>query len=175
MLSLDDSRWSSLTGGYRVPIDVRPLLRQLEAAPDPRSAWEALWNELHHQGDVGLASFAAVPHLVNIHQVRGAVDWNTYALVATIEFARGVGGNPDVPAWGRADYESALRRLAEIGLVELPRAKDETATRAILSVLAIAFGARAHGRVLLEFDRDEILELEREAFGESGATDATNG
>ena len=168
MLSFDDSRWPTLTAGYRIPVDLRPLLRNLETARE-KTTWAAIWNELHHQGDVGEGSFAAVPHLVRIHRLRGDVDWNTYALVATIELARGVGGNPDVPAWCRQDYDSALRELAELGLAQLPQATDQTTARSILSVLAIVFGARVHGRVLLEFDEEEVLELERQAFGNGGS------
>jgi hypothetical protein len=31
MLSLDDNRWQSLQGGYRVPFDARPFLAKLAA------------------------------------------------------------------------------------------------------------------------------------------------
>ena len=33
MLSLEDERWATLSAGYRIPVDLRPLLRQLEAEP----------------------------------------------------------------------------------------------------------------------------------------------
>jgi len=49
--------------------------------------WEELWNELHHQGDVGDASFASVPFLVRSYRQRDVINWNTYALVAIIELA----------------------------------------------------------------------------------------
>jgi hypothetical protein len=96
MLSFDESRWAELTAGYRTPVDLRPLLRRLEEVEDPKSAWDNLWQELYHQGVVGPGSYVAVPHLVRIHRLRGRADWNTYALVATIELARGRRGNPDV-------------------------------------------------------------------------------
>jgi hypothetical protein len=157
MLSLDDPKWAKLTGGYRTPIDVRPLLLRLEA--DPSAAWDELWNELYHQGDVGTASFAAVPHLVRIHRSRGVVDWNTYAMIASIELARDDPRNPKLPAWAAVGYDTALGELAKLGLEELPRAELPEAVRAILSVIAIAYGARAHGRVVLEFDEDEVREI----------------
>src|SRR5437764_1712702 len=99
MLDFTDPRWPSLKGGYRIPIDIRPLLQRLETAKDLQPAWDELWQELYHQGDIGEASFAALPHLLRIHRQRGAIDWNTYALAATIELARGQGKNPDVPPW----------------------------------------------------------------------------
>ncbi len=139
-LNFEDDRWPDLEGGYRQPIDLRPLLAELETAVDPRPTWEELWHELYHQGDVGSGSYAAVPHLVRIHRARGRVDWNTYALVATIELARGSKANPKVPRWAKSAYEAALLELARIGRNELPRATDPEAVRSILALLAIAHG-----------------------------------
>jgi hypothetical protein len=96
MLTLDDSRWGDLTGGYRMKCDPRPLLAKLENSLDTEGTWHALWDDLHHQGDVGEASYAAVPHLVRIYRNHGMPDWNTYAIVAVIELARNKGSNPAV-------------------------------------------------------------------------------
>jgi hypothetical protein len=165
MLTFDDERWITLKAGYRKPIDLRPLLHALESSADPSGAWEKLWQELYHQGDVGEGSYAAVPHLVRIHRKRGVVDWNTYALTAAIELARDTRPNPDVPAWTRESYEGALRDLARLGLDELPRTPDMQTTCSILAILAIVHGARTYGRILAEFTEDEIVELEQSAFG----------
>jgi len=62
MLSFEDSRWKALTAGYRTPIDLRPILQRLESEQDAKQAWDELWQELYHQGDVGEGSFVAVPH-----------------------------------------------------------------------------------------------------------------
>ena len=159
MLNLDDPRWKELTAGYRTPIDLRPLLQRLESDAGAKAAWDEVWQELYHQGDIGEGSLVAVPHLVRIHHQRGVPDWNTYALVATIELARGKGSNPDVPDWSRAAYDQALRDLAQIGLKELPRAAGQETVRSILGFLAIVYGARTHGRILIEFTEDEVLEL----------------
>lgn len=160
MLSLDDERWSGLEGGYGIKFDPRPLLLRLEAGRDVDAVWHELWEELHHQGDVGEASYAAVPHLVRIHRQRGSVDWNTYGMVATIELARGQGNNPAVPKWLEEDYFGAIQDLAKLGSVEVLRAEGQVAVRAILSVLAIAKGARTHGRFLVDYSEDELLDIE---------------
>ena len=170
MLSLEDPRWNGLKAGYRTPIDLRPLLQRLESGRDAKATWDELWRELYHQGDVGEGSFIAVPHLVRICRLRGIPDWNTYAVVATIELARGKGGNPEVPDWSREAYDKALRELADIGLQELSRASDKETVRSILGILAIVHGARTYGRILVEFTEDEVLELEEQAFG--GSEDA---
>ena len=159
MLSLDDSRWSELKGGYRTQFDPRPLLASLETGQDVAAAWDGLWENLHHQGDVGEASYAAVPHLVRIHRQRGVADWNTYAIVAIIELARNQRENPEVPSWLEEDYSRAIRELAQIGSVEVLHAKEPD-VRFILSVLAIAKGARTHGRFLVEYSEEELLDIE---------------
>jgi hypothetical protein len=166
MLSFDDRRWETLKAGYRTPIDLRPLLRRLESGEDVESTWRELWQELYHQGDVDEGSFIAIPHLVRIHKQRGGVDWNTYAVAATVELARATDKNPDVPEWARDSYQAGLAELARVGLAELPRTRDPEAVRSILAVLAIVHGARVHGRVLVEFSEDEVLKLEKAAFGD---------
>jgi hypothetical protein len=77
MLSLDDPRWANPTGGYKRPFDPRPALAQLENQLDTTRAWEELWEELHHQGDIGDTSYAAIPELVRVHCRKGAADWNS--------------------------------------------------------------------------------------------------
>jgi hypothetical protein len=57
MLSFDYERWNHLTGGYKMPFDPRPSLRKPESPRIP-PAWQDLWEELHHQGDLGDASYA---------------------------------------------------------------------------------------------------------------------
>jgi hypothetical protein len=164
MLSLDDKRWSDLKGGYRTQFDPRPLLSALENDKDTKEVWHELWEELHHQGDVGEASYASVPHLVRIYRLRGVVDWNTYAIVAIIELARGEGKNPPVPQWLEEGYSRAIHELAEIGAAEVLQAKDLEDIRAILSILAISKGARTHAKFLLEYSAEELLDLETRAL-----------
>jgi hypothetical protein len=163
MLGLDDNRWNQLTGGYRTKCDPRPLLAQLESEQNKERAWHRLWEELHHQGDVGEASYASVPHLVRIHRANGTVDWNTYAMVAIIELARGNGNNPELPTWLEEDYHRAIRELAEIGAAEIRHTEEPETVRAILGVIAIAKGLRTHGRFLAEYSEDELSDIESRA------------
>jgi hypothetical protein len=165
MISLDDKRWVGLKGGYKVEFDPRPHLLQLEADNDAKSAWAALWENLHHQGDVGEASYAAVPHLVRAHRDRNRADWNLYALVATIELARDERTNPPLPAWLEEDYKRSIQELAMLGSSQIMESGSTESVRAILSVIAIAKGARAHAKLLLEFSEDEIREAEPRIYG----------
>lgn len=172
MLGLDDPKWETLTGGRGTQVDLRPLLCAIEAAQEPTESWNELWDAIYHQGEIGDSAFAAVPHLVRIHLLHGVVNWNTYALVAAIELARGKQGNPDTPEWAQGAYSDALREMAKQGLAELPRSKRPEATRSILGLLAIVFGARTYGRLLLEFTEDELLELEKGLSGGSPGSGA---
>jgi hypothetical protein len=61
------------------------------------------------------------------------------------------------------DYQRAIRELAEIGVAEIWRTRDPEAERAILSVIAIAKGLRTHGRFLLKYSEDEMLDIESRA------------
>src|SRR6266853_2259389 len=115
MLDLSDPRWGDLKGGSRLPFDPRPWLTILESGTNPQSAWTELWENLHHQGDVGEVSYATVPHLVRIYRRLGFFDWNAYAIVAIIELARDNPGNPKLPDWLEYDYFRAIQELSEIG------------------------------------------------------------
>jgi hypothetical protein len=158
-MDLDDPRWSRLQGGYRVPYDPRKALAALERGDETETAWEELWSELHHQGDVGEASYAAIPHLVRIHAARGVADWNTYALVATIEEARGNDRNPELPAHLKDAYEDAWRKLVEVGLRELGPARDPTLVCSIIGVVAMGKGLPTLGRLAMAFTEDERNEM----------------
>ena len=158
-MELDDARWEGLLGGYRVPYDPRPALRSLYARGDLASAWSELWNELHHQGDVGVASYAAVPHIVTAYAQLAQPHWNAYALVGTIELARTRPRNPPLPEWLAEPYHRALAELAARGLGEFVGASNPELVRSILSILAISKGRRTAASLLLEFTEDELLEL----------------
>lgn len=159
MIDLNDPRWNGLHGGYRVPCDPRPALADLEMGHSVDSAWTTLWEELHHQGDVGEASYAAVPHLVRIHARHAASDWNTYALVATIDGARRNKANPPVPSWLLQSYDEALSTLADLGLEDFRYAKQPELVNSILAILAITKGQASLGRLAVEFTDDERCEL----------------
>jgi hypothetical protein len=162
-MTFDDGRWIGLKGGYGMAFDPRPLLVKLESGLDVDHVWGELWDELHHQGDVGEASFAAVPHLARIYRERGGLGWNTYAIVAIIELRRNEGKNPDVPDWLRDEYFNAIRDLARIAQSQIETAQESEETRAMLSIVAIEKGLRVHARFLLEYSEEELQGMD---FGE---------
>jgi hypothetical protein len=161
MVSLNDEFWDHLTGGYKTRFDPRSHFARLEAGEDVENIWHELWEELHHQGDIGTASYAAVPHLVMIYKKLGTLDWNPYAIVAVIELARTEGQNPELPKFLEMDYFRAIQELAEIGTREVSRAVEPGLVRVMLSIIAIAKGLRTHGRFLIKYSEDELLKIEQ--------------
>jgi hypothetical protein len=164
MLSLDDPRWTNLAEGYRTPYDPRPALAKLQSGRDVSAVWHELWNNLHHQGDVDLASYAALPHLVHIYKEHPSRDYNPYTMVAVIELARNRGKNPDVPSWLADGYLESIHELATVGMNELAQSSDPELVPAILSILALAKGLRTYARFLLDNSEEELLDLEARAF-----------
>jgi hypothetical protein len=159
-LDLADPRWADLKGGYRMPYDPRPALHTLAEGHDDGAVFDELWEELHHQGDVGDASYAAVPELLRIHRRRGLTTWQTYALAGTIEIERVRRGNPPIPDWIRAAYEVAWRDVVPMMAIDaLPSTTDETTVRCLLGVVSLAKSMRLYGELLLHFDESEVREF----------------
>lgn len=156
MLDFDDPRWRGLHGGYRVPYDPRPALRRLTVSWSDESAWAELWNELHHQGDVGEASYAAVPALVALAEAVPRRDWNLYGLTATIEVERHGGANPPLPEWLSASYHEAWKHLIRLALADLDAGADRLTIRAALAVVALGRGSPRLGTLLATIDESEI-------------------
>jgi hypothetical protein len=150
--------WSQMLGGYRRPYDPRPAVSRLRSDPADGSAWSELWSELHHQGDVGEASYAAVPLLVDACAA-GPRDWNLFALVATIEVERHRRANPRLPEALARDYAEALTRARDLALADLAETRDPLVVRSALAIVALADGALELGALVTGLDESEITEL----------------
>lgn len=159
MLPLDDPRWPALQGGYRTAYDATPALRALAEGGEPGVIWERLWQELHHQGDVGTASYAAVPHLVSSCRNRRLYDWNLFALASIIEICRGRPRNPPLPEWLADSYRQAWRELFEFGIEALRACVDPLVVQSVLGVIALHKGLTQLGAVLAMADESEIREV----------------
>jgi len=165
MLTLDDPIWDTFKGGYRMPYNAAARLQELERGPDDiKRIWEEFWEELHHQGDVDTAAYAVVPQLVRICAARNILDWNVFALVATIEEIRLFSENPPVPSWLESDYHSAIKGLAEFGAQNLSEKWPGELTQPFLAIVAFAKGSPNTGRMLIEFPEDEMEDVFEKFF-----------
>ncbi|WP_340116882.1 hypothetical protein [Pelagibius sp. 7325] len=152
MLALDSSRWAELTDAYggasRIPI-------LLEKAAQNRSADGDLWSSLCHQGDVYTASYAALPHLVEV--ARSGVDRTAIAtldLIGAIEVARLQGKGPAMPGDLAHAYNAALSVLPEIAARLLIEPRSEEECRVILGALAAAKGHPQLSAAIFELSPD---------------------
>jgi hypothetical protein len=165
-MTLEDKLWKSLQGGYRTDYNASVPLRQLEETSDKekiKKIFEELWSELHHQGDVGLASYMAVPQLVRIGTNKGLFDWNLLGLCSVIEQQRHLGQNPPLPSEYENYYFNGLNQLKQFITSNINRQLDKETLRTALSALATCSGQVKLGKAILELD-DDVLDEFLEQF-----------
>lgn len=164
---LDDPRWSQMLGGYRVPYDPSPALALLRSGSESEvaQAWKELSNELHHQGNIGEASYAAVIAMVHICIELQRADWNLFAIAACIQNCRRQADNAPVPADLMSDYDDAWAALFEFGLQCIRTSGDPLLVRSVLSIIATYKGLEQLGELLAFLDESEIEELHQQYIG----------
>ncbi len=161
MLEASSPLWSQLRGGYRVPYDPRPAIQRLDTANDA-AAWDELWQELHHQGDLGEASYVAVPLLVELEARKRTLGWQFYALINTVETERHRKANPPLPEWLVPEYGEALRRASDLALAALGSSREPFLVRSALGTVALAKGLIRLGALLGTLDESEVEEFSNE-------------
>ena len=99
-----------LTSAYGIPYDPTEALELLKT--NKEKALNLLWENLYHQGDIGTASYAAAPKLI---------EFGELSLVGAIEVARHSNKNPSLPKHLEQQYLKAL----ENALTQTPRSEDQ--------------------------------------------------
>jgi hypothetical protein len=160
MIQLDDPLWKQLEGGYRTLYDASIALLKLEGANSSQETEDILaelWVELHHQGDVGLASYFAVPHLIRIAKEKCIVNPVILGLIAVIEVQRHR-NNPQLPEEYLASYLNSVKAIPE--LLETIRSQDWdlSFTTVALSAIAASKGQIKLAQALLTFDDEDVLD-----------------
>jgi hypothetical protein len=167
MLCLDDPHWNDLQHAYGGAGDVPTLLRTLASSPGPKATdqdepWFSLWSNLCHQGDAYTASYAVVPHMVQIaSQVAGPVDCGFFQLPAAIEVARRTGRGPGIPAALVNAYRLSIERLMEIVSLQRHHAWDQPMLLSAAAAQAVAKGHIDVAEALLNLDTDWISRVNR--------------
>jgi len=165
VISLDSSEWHRLRHAYGAASDIPRLLRQLADNPGPtknrkEEPWFSLWSALCHQGDVYDASFAAVPHIVEIGiAASGPIDFGFFQLPASIEVGRSRRHEADLPPQLKNSYLGALRRLHECAFKHAEEDWDSTMAQAVAAALAAAKGQVQLAEAIGELDRDTIAQI----------------
>ena len=159
LLPLDDPRWASYRGGYnRVPYNAVPLVHRLNREGTSGSFWEVVWNELHHQGDVGEAAYAFVPYLVEYQSRQREVDEQLFHFCVIVDLAQPENNNPKIPPEIELLYALAMRRLPIIGTELLRRGCGETVVMGVAAATAMAGGHRVLARAYVDFGRADALD-----------------
>ena len=161
MLNLSDNKWKELSGGYRILYDASLQLKKLEQAAtieEIEIIFTELWNELHHQGDVDLASYDAVPHIIRIAKEKRLYNWNVFGLVTTIEIERH-SNNPQLPEEYETAYlHSIQKELSEL-IKEIWQDKwDAALASTALAALAVSKGHIEMATAILKMDDDYLLK-----------------
>jgi hypothetical protein len=156
LLHLDDPRWLEYRGGYnRAVLNIVPFLRKLESGVVKEDDWDILWDDLHHQGDVGEASYAVVPYLAQYARTAQVIAWHVFGFAAIVELERTENRNPPVPAEIELSYRAAIKDLPRIGFDRVA-AWGEDAFEPFMACLALSLGRRTHARAYLDMSQSEI-------------------
>ena len=165
LFPLTDLRWPAYRGGYRTPYDIVSLIQRLQAEGTSDGFWKVAWEELHHQGDVGEATYALVPYLVDHQSRQRDIDEQVFHFCAVVELARPEKDNPPVPQELGFSYGRALDRLPVIGATLLRPGCPEADVMGVAAVTALAAGHRVLARAYLDFSRSDALDYLRHLNG----------
>lgn len=133
---------------------------------DTDEVLEELETELCHQGDLGSASYASLPWIVEHIRRRPALDARAVGLVLTIEFGRPF-NRARMPTEVREGYTVALRELPDVVLSKQAGQWDDSQVQMAAAVLALGQGNAWFARTYYELDRNTLDHVIREEFGSS--------
>jgi hypothetical protein len=173
LLPLEDSRWATYRGGYNgILYNAVPIIRRLQREGATNEFWEHVWAELHHQGDVGEATYALVPYLIDYQSRQRELDEQLFHFCVLVDLQQPENNNPAIPSELEFSYMRALRALPVIGAEQLKRGSAEHVVMGVAAAIALAAGHRILARAYLEFGRDDALPYLKDLCGfEPGASD----
>ena len=161
-MDLQDPIWATLKGGYKIPYNASKPLRKLQNAgsrDEMQVIFDELWENLHHQGDVGIASYLAVPQLINICVDKKSLDWNFIGLCTLIENSRLDIRNPELPEEYDELYFGSLTQFEKYLLLNFKNISDRTALRLTLALLATINGQPGLGKAIENLDEGALEEF----------------
>jgi len=162
LVPLESPQWDDLRHAYGAAGDIPPLLRRLTSFPTSQGRaepWHSLWSALCHQGDVYSASFAAVPHIVEILSTaphRAGFDF--FLLPTAVEIARAEKGVVIADQLNAA-YSQALSKLPALATAVLQPTCDRNLCQSALAACAVVAGQTELARLLVDLDSDDIGEV----------------
>jgi hypothetical protein len=162
MISLDSPRWAELKHAYGSASDIPELLRQLDTFPSSNGnaePWYSIWSALAHQGDVYSATFAAVPHVVEmlaVDPLRATGDY--FHFPAWVEICRRR-RSVTVPEDLQPAYFGALAKLPNLVCATAGRTWSEGFLVCALSAIAVSKDSPQIAEAILELTPDSIADF----------------
>ena len=141
-------------------------MKKLELADNKQvvnQIYQELWNELHHQGDVGLASYYSVPHLVRISLQKQTVDYNILGLISVIEIQRHK-DNPPLPGALKPNYNKAIEDLADLARLAMNQYWDLDLAATALTAIALSKGQVRLANAILNMDSEDTIDEFLESY-----------
>ena len=158
MRTLDDVVWKNLTGGYHIPYDASIALKKLEDSSNEKEEeiiWEELWDELHHQGDIGTASLLTIPQLIRIYKIKNRANYQLFAFITTIELAR-FNNSVNLPDDFKDEYEQALDQIPDLVKLVKDQIWDSVLAASVLSTMAIWKKKYTMAELISELEDDDL-------------------
>ena len=166
LLPLNDPKWKEYRGGYNLVVyDLVPFLTKLQALEMSEEDWNVLWEDLHHQGDLGEASYAVVPYLAEYARSATQIAWHAFGFAAVVELQRTENDNPDVPEEIRDSYFASIKELPMIALERGIDVWDTYCFEPVMACLALSLDHREHARAYLDLTESEIPEFYKYYYG----------
>ena len=166
LLPLDDSRWSEYRDAYRrAPCDAVEWIRELQDKGTSDEYWKKIWNELHHQGDVGEASYAIVPYFVEYQSNQKYVDEQLFHFAVVVDLAQSEDHNPPIPKELEFSYAVSMRRLPVLGAERLRRGDSTAAVMGVVASIALEAGQKILAHAYLDFGCAEAKKFMYEYDG----------
>ncbi len=159
MLDLRDPFWKNLKGGYKQKFDASIHLLELEKTNNSKEIdqiFKIFWKELYHQGDVGLASYYTLPHLIRIAINKPFNNWNIYGLIIIIELARQQENNPKIPENYLNEYEIELKEVTKLIYQNQIENWDDRYGTLALSVVAVVNQKYEYAELLMKLSHIEL-------------------
>lgn len=161
-MNLESGIWSTLEGGYKILYDASVPLKKLQLTNNTTEINEIfieLWDNLHHQGDVGVASYLSIPYIISACIEKKSFDWNYIGLPLVIEQCRLSGSNPSLPLEYKENYINSLKTLEQYLLTNFKSITNPDSIRLSLTLLATLNGLVNLGKAIENLDDDLLTEF----------------
>ncbi len=161
MIDLNHDIWQELKGGQDTLFDASIVLKKLQEANDPKEinqVLKELWQGLHHEGNLGMASYFALPALVKIAREKKIFNWLFLLICSTIEQQRHLKDNPQLPASLVKYYNQGLDNLKLYVLENMQNEHNKLTQTTALATLATCNGQPKLGKAIQELNDSYVLD-----------------